>query len=286
MTTGDSGDVGRARLFRSFVESSQDAFLAVHHDGTIEYASPALRSLLGYEPASVVGKNVVDWLRGDDLERALVQLGESAGHLARGVTRFDVEAADGTWVPVEIAGSAVTDGQHDLLGLCARDGRDQAFIEAVLMLVIEGASRDAALAAVINTIGWQSMHSIVAIDWLDDTGRHQVKSGDFDDALGGPETTDGDPEADPWTRSRQTLQAQRGGVTDEGGWVRAAAELAGVDSYWIQPVLWSSRHVAATITIWTTAEHPIDVHAYGMGLARILVELILRWTEHVAEAPS
>jgi PAS domain S-box-containing protein len=276
--------VNRTRLCESFVESSQDAFLAIDHDGTIEYASEAVRSLLGYAPEAVVGRNVVDWLRGDDLDRALVQLGESFGHLARGVTRFGVEASDGTVVPIEIAGTAVTDGDREFIGLCARDGRDQALIEAVLSQVLRDDPRETILKTVIDTIGWKAMGSKVAIDWFDEAGRHQVNSGDFDEALGGPEEIGEDPEADPWTRSRVTLEAQHGGVTDESGWVRAAAEESGVDSYWIEPVDWSSALVPATVTVWTTAEYPTEVHAYGMSLAKTLVELVLRWTQHVPGA--
>ncbi|HEV8064299.1 MAG TPA: PAS domain S-box protein, partial [Acidimicrobiales bacterium] len=215
MPDDSAHEVHKMQLYESFVESSQDAYLAVRQDGTIEYASRAVQALLGYEPEDVIGKNVADWLQGEDLERALIQLGESYSHLARGVTRFGVQAADGNVVPIEIAASSVSDGDREFLGLCARDGRDQALIESVLGQLLQGEERESALRTVLDTIGWRSMGSKVAIDWVDEGGHHEVKTGDFDDSLGGPEETGDDAEADPWTRSRLTLEPQLGGVTDE-----------------------------------------------------------------------
>jgi PAS domain S-box-containing protein len=274
--------LNRTDLCESFVQRSQDAFIALRHDGTIEFASAALRPLLGYDPESVVGRDVVDWLKGDDAERALVQLGESMSHLTRGVTRFAVEASDGTYVPIEVAASVVSDGEHELIGLCCRDGRDQALIEGVMSLMLEGVPREEAIAPVLDTIAWEAMGSKVAIDWSDADGRHLLTSGDLDAVLCGLDPAEaGDDADDPWTRSRRSLQGQRGAAADEGGWLLGIAADWGVDSYWVEPVFWSAQYPPATVTVWTTTEHPSDVHAYGIGVARRLLELILRWTEHV-----
>jgi PAS domain S-box-containing protein len=284
-----SGEEGaerrRAQLFRSFVESSQDVFLAVRHDGIIEYASSGVQSLLGYDAEEVVGRNVVDWLNPDEIDRALIQLGESEGHLVKGVTRFSVRTADGRFVPIELEGAPVSDGEREYIGLYGRDGRDQAFIETIMTMLLDGTPRETALARVIDTIGWQSMHSLVAVGWIDGSGYHDVKSGEFDDALAGrpaDEESDDEPdEGDPWTRARATREPQRAGVTDEIGELRDLAESAGLDSYWVEAVDWDGAYPPATITIWLTAEHSSEVHTYGMAMAKVLVELILRWTEHV-----
>jgi diguanylate cyclase (GGDEF)-like protein/PAS domain S-box-containing protein len=53
--------------FRSLVQHASDLTLLVDADGTVRYASPALRDLLGVEPREAVGRPVGEVLRPDDL---------------------------------------------------------------------------------------------------------------------------------------------------------------------------------------------------------------------------
>jgi diguanylate cyclase (GGDEF)-like protein/PAS domain S-box-containing protein len=56
--------------FRVLTESSLDLISVVDEKGCIQYQSPALRHLLGFEPADTVGKKVADLVHPDDLEHA------------------------------------------------------------------------------------------------------------------------------------------------------------------------------------------------------------------------
>jgi diguanylate cyclase (GGDEF)-like protein len=54
----------------------------------------------------------------------------------------------------------------------------------------------------------------------------------------------------------------------------------GLSEVWIVPVVWDEVRPPATITIWTVGGgRSPQVHAYGMEVARNMVELILRWTD-------
>jgi len=75
--------------FRSLVQRSSDMAVIFALDGTIKYASPAVR-LLGYEPDDLIGTNSFDLCHPDDVEMAresiptiLAELGSSMTHELR-----------------------------------------------------------------------------------------------------------------------------------------------------------------------------------------------------------
>jgi diguanylate cyclase (GGDEF)-like protein/PAS domain S-box-containing protein len=270
-------------LYRSFVERSPLAYLALRPDGTIDFASEAIRSLFGRDPEEAIGENVIGWLHPDDVERAVIQLasGATAG-VARGITRFKVRHADGSWVPTEIWATQLADDQQ-LFGICARDGRNQVFLEEIMAMLLQGSPRTDALIPVLHTIGWETVGSRVAIDWSDSIGRHQVTTGDLADELSGAELPSEVGDGGPWAEARSSVQAVRGTEGDLDGMRRQLAVEAGLESFWIEPVHWSDEHAPATVTVWTAIGYSPDIHSYGMAVARNLVELILRWTEQVSE---
>src|SRR4051812_10156744 len=54
--------------FRVLTESSLDLISIIAEDGTLLYQSGALRTLVGYDPADTIGKNVYDLIHRDDVE--------------------------------------------------------------------------------------------------------------------------------------------------------------------------------------------------------------------------
>jgi diguanylate cyclase (GGDEF)-like protein/PAS domain S-box-containing protein len=272
----------RQLLYQSLVEDSLLLFLAVRPDGTVAFASRALPALLGLEPPELVGQNVLDRLHPDDVERAVLQISAgSAAGVARAITRFRVRHADGSWVPVELWANAITDGSDELIGICARDGTHQVFVEEILSMLLTGVPRHQALAPVCNTVQWNGVGSHVAIDWIDATGHHQVNTG-LNPALGGGEL-EGEGGRHPWSRVRKNDAGMEGVVASLGPSRSRLAGEVDVASFWIEPVRWSDEFPPATVTIWTAPGRSPSIHAYGMTEARNMVELILRWTEQVAE---
>ena len=87
------------------------AIVCLDDDARITYASPGIRDLLGYDPASLVGQDLLQFLHPDELDDVLVNLarwedrdGEPIGQVQR------VVAADGTWREVHydtVIGSSV-----------------------------------------------------------------------------------------------------------------------------------------------------------------------------------
>jgi diguanylate cyclase (GGDEF)-like protein/PAS domain S-box-containing protein len=262
-------------LARSFINEGQLAYIAFRSDGTVVFASQNIESITGHTASATVGTNVLDWPHPDDAERALRQLSElNTVGSTPGTSLFRVRGLDG-WVPVEIMASLVSDGVDTLIGIWVRDASHQLFLEDLMSTMVEGASRAELLTPLCNSIDWELFGSKVAIAWSDDQGLQQVGTG-VPDALGGADPDTGTP----WAKSRSDGAARQGTSADLDETRRDLARQLGLGAYWIEPVAWAADRPPATITIWTEeGPRATAVHAYGMGYARSLVELVLRWTD-------
>ena len=66
--------------FRSLVEHSSDLILVLNPDATIRYASPAVKWMLGYEPAQVQTHSVLEYIHEDDRATAADALNHRLAH--------------------------------------------------------------------------------------------------------------------------------------------------------------------------------------------------------------
>jgi diguanylate cyclase (GGDEF)-like protein/PAS domain S-box-containing protein len=262
-------------LARSFVNAGQLAYVAFRPDGTIVFASENIESITGHSSLATVGTNVLDWPHPDDAERALRQMSElNTVGSTPGTSLFRIRGLDG-WVQVEVMASLVSDGVEMLIGIWMRDASYQLFLEDLLNKMVEGASRAELLRPLCDSIDWELFGSKVVIAWSDDDGLQQVGTG-VPDALGGADAEVGTP----WDQSRSDGAARQGTCADLDEVRQDLARQLGLGAYWIEPVPWTPKRPPATITIWTEeGPRATAVHAYGMGLARSLVELVLRWTD-------
>lgn len=272
-------------LYRSSVDDASIVFFALRRDGTIVAANPAASAFLGEADASrFVGGNILDRLHPDEVERAVYQMQWDDGRGTQpGVTKFRFRHADGSWRPIEIWASTVTDGAEALIGVYGRSGVHQVFLEDLLASLLSGVPRTEALAPVCNVVQWHEVGSHVVIGWCDARGSHQVTTG----LLGTLGWYDFDADAaqhgsDPWRVCSTGATTVTGTAEELDEERRALAAESEVMAFWIEPVLWSEIYPAATVTVWTAVGgRPPQTHAYGMGLARRMAELVLRWTEKV-----
>ena len=275
------------QLLRSLANDSPLMFLAIRNDGTLAFISGAMETILGAPAAQRLNTQVLDWIHPDDHERAILQMAATANSgRAPGITRFRIRHEDGTWRSLELFGSRVSDGVDDYLGVYIRDGQNQIFLEDVLSLLLSGATRSEALLPVLNTVQWHSAGSRVAIAYFDGKRFHAVTR-ELADPLAGASVRgmvggglEG-PELDPWTRCRESQSGVEGTADQLDPDRRALAIQAGLGAFWIEPVVWADDQPPAVVTIWTAAGSGLtpQVHSYGMGAARYLTELIMRWTQ-------
>jgi PAS domain S-box-containing protein len=54
-------------LFRALIENASDGITVVDPDGLILYEGPSAERLAGYKPEKVEGRNVADFISGEDV---------------------------------------------------------------------------------------------------------------------------------------------------------------------------------------------------------------------------
>jgi len=93
-------------LFRSITENSSDVVAILDAHGIVQYQSASWQRVLGYAPGHLVGRDGLDSLHPDDVERAKTQL---ARVIARPDLRPTIEVrfrhANGTWRSLEATSS-------------------------------------------------------------------------------------------------------------------------------------------------------------------------------------
>jgi diguanylate cyclase (GGDEF)-like protein/PAS domain S-box-containing protein len=111
---------GEAR-FRSLVQNSSDVITIVEADGTIQYQSPSVRPVLGYEPHELVGRSLFELLHPDDAVAARDFLSTlvTTGPRGRGRTEpvatsgrtreWRIVHASGDWRTVDNVGTNLLD---------------------------------------------------------------------------------------------------------------------------------------------------------------------------------
>ncbi len=110
-------------LFRLLSEHASDLLRIVQGDGTILYASPSHRRILGYAPADLLGRPSFDFVHPDDLGRMLAEFNAAVERGDAVITStYRVRYADGSWRVIEVT---ATDHLADpvLRGLVV-NGRD------------------------------------------------------------------------------------------------------------------------------------------------------------------
>ncbi len=108
---------------RRLAENTSDMITEIDVDGIIRYVSPSYRSILGYEPESLLGSNGFDLTHPDDLPAAYETARQAVVNHKPGIIQLRSRCADGHYICVEISGNPLYDeqGQHTGYVLAGRD---------------------------------------------------------------------------------------------------------------------------------------------------------------------
>jgi diguanylate cyclase (GGDEF)-like protein/PAS domain S-box-containing protein len=92
----------QADFFRMLADHSTDTLVRGDLDGVRRYISPAVRTLLGYEPEELIGRRASEINHPDDAEMfARIMADIRAGHIDRATTEHRQRHRDGHWVWME-----------------------------------------------------------------------------------------------------------------------------------------------------------------------------------------
>ncbi|AAV48366.1 putative 22-domain light- and oxygen-sensing histidine kinase [Haloarcula marismortui ATCC 43049] len=89
------------RRTERFVEESEDVVTVVDPDGTVTYASGSAKGVFGYEPDSLAGENIFDYLHPDGREHATETFFSCVENSESTTAECRLRAPDGGWFNVE-----------------------------------------------------------------------------------------------------------------------------------------------------------------------------------------
>jgi two-component system cell cycle sensor histidine kinase/response regulator CckA len=129
MTPPDANDA----FFRRLVEYSTDLTAVLSADGRVEYVSPSIVTLLGYQPDAIGGQPITALLHPDDLEATTAAIDdEMNGRNQLWYIEVRVRSALGEWIPLEVKGRRDPEGTTPRIIIHARDLRERYRVETQL----------------------------------------------------------------------------------------------------------------------------------------------------------
>jgi len=95
--------------YRSILENSLDVIAILDQDGAIVEISPSIEPLLGYKPAGMIGKSVLEFVHPDDASSvARTHESVAAGAAPSGHVETRFRHRDGSWHTLSVAGRSYT----------------------------------------------------------------------------------------------------------------------------------------------------------------------------------
>ncbi len=126
----------REEWFRALIENASDMIFQLAADTSIEYASPSVKRILGYEHTSLVGRPGLEFIHPEDAPTVADALRRSLAHdeTVPTVVPFRARAATGEYLPLEGVSRpyAYEDGSQRLI-VALRDVRERRRLEDELV---------------------------------------------------------------------------------------------------------------------------------------------------------
>ena len=120
------------RGYRALLYSTSDLVMVTDPSGTVRWATPSARSVLGYEPVELAGRALEELLHDSDAARARSEIARVAAGTGRASRTFDVRLLrrDGSWGHFEtVATNLLADPRVAGLALSSRDITERVGLE-------------------------------------------------------------------------------------------------------------------------------------------------------------
>jgi len=120
--------------FRRITESMTDIVAQTDLQGVCKYASPAFKTVLGYDPKDMPGKSLFDLVHPDDIDNVLEIVLKALATASTGQFEYRCRHADGHYVWLGSAGNPIFDEKGQMIGtvLSSRDITQRKQMEEVL----------------------------------------------------------------------------------------------------------------------------------------------------------
>jgi PAS domain S-box-containing protein len=96
-------DIPTENQYRGLIEHSSDIITIVDGNGIIQFESPSIEAILGYDPEQLVGENGFEYIHPDDRERVKAAFEDVVGSPGRVTEQeaYRFRRADGSWAWLE-----------------------------------------------------------------------------------------------------------------------------------------------------------------------------------------
>ena len=129
MTPIDTSDA----FFRRLVEYSTDLTAVLSADGRVEYVSPSIVALLGYQPDAIGGQSITALVHPDDVPATLAAIDDELhGRNQLWYLEVRVRSALGEWIPLEVKARRDPEAAAPQIIIHARDLRERYRVETQL----------------------------------------------------------------------------------------------------------------------------------------------------------
>jgi len=119
---------------RTLIEHSSDIITVVDEEGVVQYESPSIERILGYDPDELVGQNTFEHIHPDDRPHVVETFEKLIGSpgLVTDRAEFRYRHKDGSWVWLESTATNRTDTQLDGYVITSRSIEERKEFEQAL----------------------------------------------------------------------------------------------------------------------------------------------------------
>ncbi|MCB1248656.1 MAG: diguanylate cyclase [Acidimicrobiales bacterium] len=264
--------------------SCSDLVVTVAADTTVTWANDASRRLLGYTPAEVVGRSMIEFLHPDDLERAGEVVTLAAQHrfnadLPITPALYRILRADGTYVTLEINASSVPSDDGELLMIVRQSG-DQVLNDQLLEQITVNRPIEHHLDLVLEYGRWRYPSEGYVVLCADGDGNRCSRG----TGIGDPILAGVVPVAGPTPWDLAVANGTRFVIEDLAGSslldpaIVDAACAQGFESVLALPVADPAGDEDACLVVWSTPQGPsVTGQRYPVENMTRALTLILQW---------
>ncbi len=125
----------REQRFQSLIENASDIIIMLNTEGTLSYASPSIKRILGHDPKDLVGLNLFELIHPEDTQRVIYSFTQVIQFHSSGIpVEFRFQHQDGSWHTLEVIGqSSFDEAQETKIIINSRDITERKQTEAVLL---------------------------------------------------------------------------------------------------------------------------------------------------------
>lgn len=280
-----ASDGGPAGTFGSVFDGSTDLVVVLGDDASILYANPFAEELLSLDRGSAVGRNIAEFVHGDDLVRAIeVSSLIASDELGVPVTPayYRLLRDDGTTLPVEINGSPVTvDGHEAPILIVGRYSGDRHLQDQITELLVDGSRIDEAIELVPRFGEWRHPDDLYAVLYRAVDG--SVRRAGTPDAVALIDRFQGRADT-PWALAIRDGVDRPVAFDDLPAPLRDAARSHDLTSCWAVPVDDPARPERAAVLAWSSRRGAtLSAHRYSLDVMVRSLDLIFEWRHQRTE---